>query len=455
MEREMFGETRTWRGAAASVAIAALLFGCGGSSVTQVPRPSHAPTAVPTPSAGLFVDTGSDRGPISPLVYGTNDGPWLAVPYTLLPQAAAAKLTTLTFPGGNYGDQYDLQPYQVDQFIALCKTLGAEPRIVVRLNGSTSAKAADLVKYVNVTKGYGVKYWGIGNEADLYATGDVPGYTVEKYDADWREWALAIRAVDPTIKLIGPDVSQFTANPTDQYMQARVAWLSAFLKANGDLVDIVSIHRYPLPVSTQTPITVDDLRAGGKEWDQIIPALRTLIKTQTGKDLPVAVTEINSSWVANAGTDWSMDSHMNAIWFADVLGRLIYQRVDMVDQFALAGQYGIIGTQAVNPIYYDYLMYQQFGTELVRSASDDPLVSIYASKRPDGTLALMIVNLSATTQTKPLTILGWWGTSADTWLFDKTHKAEKIGTAPLGDSGVTLPAESVTLLIVEKPKPGV
>ena len=449
----MSSETRIWRRVAAGLAIAALVSACG-SSGTPAPTPTPKPTPAPTPTAGLFVDAGSDQGPISPLVYGSNVGPTLWAPFELQPQVKAAKLTTLSFPGGNYGDQYDLQSYQIDQFIAYCRTLGAEPRIVVRLKGSTPANAAESVKYANVTKGYAVKYWGIGNEADLYANDD-PSYTVDKYDADWREFAQAMRAVDPSIKLIGPDVSQFTANPTDAFMKARVAWMSSFLKANGDLVDIVSIHRYPLPKDINAPITVDDLRAGGKEWDQIIPTLRTLIKTQTGKDLPVAVTEINSSWVANNGTDWSMDSHMNAIWFADVLGRLIEQKVLMVDQFAIATQYGIVGGLAINPIYYDYLMYGQFGTKLVRSASDDPLVSVYASKRSDGTLAVMIVNLSATAQTKPITILGWAGISAEEWLFDKAHKAEKTGTAQLGDGGVTLAAESVTLLIVEKPKPGV
>ena len=449
----MSSETRIWRRVAAGLAIAALVSACG-SSGTPAPTPTPKPTPAPTPTAGLFVDAGSDQGPISPLVYGTNIGPTLWPPFDLQPQVQAAKLTTLSYPGGNYGDLYDLQPFGIDTFIAYCRTLGAEPRIVVRLKGSTPANAAESVKYANVTKGYAVKYWGIGNEADLYANDD-PSYTVDKYDADWREFAQAMRAVDPAIKLIGPDVSQFTANPTDAFMKARVAWMSSFLKANGDLVDIVSIHRYPLPKDINTPITVDDLRAGGKEWDQIIPTLRTLIKTQTGKDLPVAVTEINSSWVANNGTDWSMDSHMNAIWFADVLGRLIEQKVLMVDQFAIATQYGIVGGLAINPIYYDYLMYGQFGTKLVRSASDDPLVSVYASKRSDGTLAVMIVNLSATAQTKPITILGWAGISAEEWLFDKAHKAEKTGTAQLGDGGVTLAAESVTLLIVEKPKPGV
>jgi len=449
----MSSETRIWRRVAAGLAIAALVSACG-SSGTPAPTPTPKPTPAPTPTAGLFVDAGSDQGPISPLVYGTNIGPTLWPPFDLQPQVQAAKLTTLSYPGGNYGDLYDLQPFGIDTFIAYCRTLGAEPRIVVRLKGSTPANAAESVKYANVTKGYAVKYWGIGNEADLYANDD-PSYTVDKYDADWREFAQAMRAVDPSIKLIGPDVSQFTANPTDAFMKARVAWMSSFLKANGDLVDIVSIHRYPLPKDINAPITVDDLRAGGKEWDQIIPTLRTLIKTQTGKDLPVAVTEINSSWVANNGTDWSMDSHMNAIWFADVLGRLIEQKVLMVDQFAIATQYGIVGGLAINPIYYDYLMYGQFGTKLVRSASDDPLVSVYASKRSDGTLAVMIVNLSATAQTKPITILGWAGISAEEWLFDKAHKAEKTGTAQLGDGGVTLAAESVTLLIVEKPKPGV
>jgi hypothetical protein len=450
----MSSETRIWQRWAAGLAIAALVSACGGSSATPTHTPTPAPTPVPTPTAGLFVDAGSDQGPISPLVYGSNVGPTLWAPFEFQPQIQAAGLTTLSFPGGNYGDQYDLQTYQVDQFVAYCRTLGAEPRIVVRLKGSTPAKAAETVKYANVTMGYAVKYWGIGNEADLYANDD-PSYTVDKYNTEWREFALAMRAVDPAIKLIGPDVSQFTANPTDAYMKARVAWVSSFLKANGDLVDIVSIHRYPLPKDVGTPITVDDLRAGGKEWDQIIPALRALIKSQTGKDLPVAVTEINSSWAASTGTDWSLDSHMNAIWFADVLGRLIEQKVDMVDQFALSTQYGIVGGLGVNPIYYDYLMYRQFGTELVRSASDDSLVSVYASKRSDGTLAVMIVNLSATAQTKPITILRWAGISAEEWLFDKAHKAEKIGTASRGDGSITLPAESVTLLIVEKPKPGV
>src|ERR1035437_10989145 len=144
-----------------------------------------------------------------------------------------------------------------------------------------------------------------------------------------------------------------------------------------------------------------------------------------------------------------MDSHYNAIWYGDVLGRLIRQKVDIVAQFALASDWGIVGFDSPRPIYYDYVMYQRFGVELVRSASDDPLVSVYAAKRADGTLTVMIVNLGSTATTKPLTIIG--GTTADsveTWLFDASHNAERVAKTPLAPGGnVTLPPESMTLLV--------
>ena len=438
---------RTWRGAAAALAVVTLLSGCGGSSATPTPPP---PTAAPTPTAGLFVDAGANRGDISPLVYGTNVGPWISVPFEQQQKLGAAKLRMLTFPGGNWGDENDVTTDQIDQFINTCKSIGAEPRIVVRLKGGTVQAAVDLVTYVNVTMKYGVKYWGIGNEPDLYEANGLTGYNVDQYDKDWRTYAQAMRAVDPTIKLVGPDVSQFVANPNGAYLQARTDWLTSFLKADGDLVDIVSIHRYPFPVDAQDPPTVADLRGGSAEWDQIIPALRTIVKSQTGKDLPVAVTEVNSSWATNAGSDSSMDSLMNAIWFADVLGRMIDQKVDVVDQFAIAGAWGIIGANGPNPIYYDYVLYSQFGTKLVGFHSDDPLVRVYAARRADGTLTLLIVNLGDAAATKPLTILGAGSaTSADTWLLDASHKAEKVAATPISAGGnVTLPAESVTLLVI-------
>ena len=434
-----------------------ILSGCGQTSNTSPsplssPSPAGPPTDAPSPAPGLFVDAGASEGPISPLVYGSNDGPWLVVNPILNDQIAAAKLTMLSFPGGNWGDENDLQQFQIDDFIAYCRQIGAEPRIVVRLKGGTPEKAAELVKYANVTKGYGVKYWGIGNEPDLYEANGLTGYSVTQYDTEWRSFALAMRAVDPTIKLIGPDISQFVGDTNgSSYLQARTDWLATFLKANGDLVDIVSIHRYAFPASTTSgPPSIADLRANTQEWDSIIPALKAVVRAQVGRDLPVAVTELNSSWADNQGGEATMDSHYNAIWFGDVLGRLIRQKVDIVTQFALAGDWGIVGLDAPRPIYDDYMMYQRFGVQLVSAASDDPMVSVYAAKRADGSLTVMIVNLGSAAVTKPLTVIGGQTSdSAQTWLFDASHNAEQVADTPLAPGGdVVLPPESMTLLVM-------
>ena len=73
------------------------------------------------------------------------------------------------------------------------------------------------------------------------------------------------------------------------------------------------------------------------------------------------------------------------------------------------------------------------------------------AKQQYGTLELMIVNLASTPQTKQITVLGWKSWDTETWLFDETHPAQMIGRAKFGDGTVTLPPESVTLLIVGRP----
>ena len=66
-----------------------LLTSCASPQPAQpaiIPSPSVSPT--PYPNA-LFVDPTQSLGPISPLVYGSNYGPWLVVPFDMLPAARA------------------------------------------------------------------------------------------------------------------------------------------------------------------------------------------------------------------------------------------------------------------------------------------------------------------------------------------------------------------------------
>ena len=46
----------------------------------------------------------------------------------------------------------------------------------------------------------------------------------------------------------------------------------------------------------------------------------------------------------------------------------------------------------IRPVYYTFLLFNQFGDRLLKAESDQPLLPAYAALRPDGALSLMIVN---------------------------------------------------------------
>ena len=439
--------------------LSGLIVGCNNApaqapTATTSPTPTGLSTWTPVPTPvpeALFVNPDQTLGPINPHVFGTNYGPWVTVPFDLQAQAEAAGIHFLRFPGGNWGDQNNITTKQIDRYITLAQQMGAEPQITARLRGGTPEQAADLVHYANVQKEYNVRYWSIGNEPSLY-----DDYDTERYNQEWREMATAMRAVDPNIILIGPDTHQYTGDPQqDPKDENGREWVRAFLEANSDMVDIVAVHRYPFPISMNENASLSQLQANSREWDTIIPNLRNLIRETTGQDLPIAITEVNSHWSKATGGEATPDSFYNAIWWGDVLGRMIEQGVDMVAHFVLqtkdsAGGWGLLARYDVRPSYYTYQMYQHFGNTRIYTSSDDPLVTIYGARRADNNITLMIINLGDTPTT---TSLQWAnGTppteTATLYLFDSTHNAEEIGPQPLTND-ITLPAQSMSLYLIE------
>jgi len=116
---------------------------------------------------GLYVDAAQTVAQVSPYAYGANLGAF-ALPVDLLEEASQSGITFLRFPNGEYGDENNLRPNQIDLFISMAKIVGAEPSIIARLKDGTPEAAAELVRYTNIEKEYGVQYWYIGNEPTLY-----------------------------------------------------------------------------------------------------------------------------------------------------------------------------------------------------------------------------------------------------------------------------------------------
>jgi alpha-L-arabinofuranosidase len=380
----------------------------------------------------------------------------------MLPQAFDSGIKILRFPAGAWGDHNNVTHLQIDQFMDFAHQMGATAVFHVRLLDGTPEQAAEMVRYTNLEKKYNVEYWSIGNEptlfdAELKNRGE--SYDTERFNREWRTFAEAMKKVDPTIKLVGAEINQFSYDPTPgattNFGQRDEEWFIEFLKANGDLVDIVSFHRYPFPSSRVSgPPSIDELRQNAQEWDKIIIHARELIHEHTGRDLPIAVTEFNSAYDKSVGGEATPDSHYNAIWLGDVLGRMIKNDVFMANEWALTakggfGGLGLIGGLDLYPAYYTYQLYKKFGTELVFSSSDDPDLSIYAARREDGALTIMVINLSLEERTKTVQIVERSQVRAETWLFDPAHKAENMGIFALSGP-ITFPPQSMTLYVLQE-----
>jgi len=435
--------------------LVALCLACDASpqTPTATSTATLTPTQTPTPT-GFYVDANRSLGAVSRFALGTNHGPWAFVNEDVMPQFKASGISLIRFPGGNWGDENNLEAWQVDYFMTLARSINAEPLISARLRGGTPQQAVALLKY-SKEKNYNVGYWSIGNGPSLYAD-----YDSERYNQEWRTFALALKALDPNIILVGPDTHQFTGessvDPKDK--QGR-DWLREFLKANGDLVDVVAVHRYPFPTQRgMGPPSLDALLSDTPRWDALVSNLRAVVRETTGKDKPIAITEFNSSWVGTVGRDpakdTTLDSFNNALWLGDVLGRLIRQRVDMLAQFTLMsgsniGGFGLLDRFDVRPSYYTYLMWKAFASELVFAQSDDAEVSLYAARNGDG-LTLMLVNLSERAVTRPLRLDHFEVSgAAQVKVFDASHNATDEPTVKLSSASTyTVPAYSMTLLTI-------
>src|SRR5215213_343590 len=417
---------------------------------TKVPFPTSTP--IPTPVPGkLFVDPNISLGPISPLIYGSNYGPWLVVSLDMTPAVQDLGLTILRFPAGEWGDRNDVKGYYLDAFMDFANKAGATLMFSVRMLDGNPDQAAAFVQYAKDMK-YNIQYWSIGNEPTLYnAVMETRGetYDIDRFNTEWRTFAEAMKAVDPTIKLVGPEINQFsfdtTPGATTNFGERDEMWLTEFLKVNGDLVDVVSFHRYPFPVTNQSgPPTFDEWRANTQEWDKIIIHAREVIHQYAGRDSPIAVTEFNSMYGTPVGGETTPDSHYNAIWMADVLGRMIKNGVFMANEWALAtkggsGGSGLVGQYEALPAYYTYQMYKKFGNELIYSSSDEADLSIYAARREDGALTVMAINLALAEKTKAIQLGDQTRVQAEAWLFDPEHKAENVGVVDLSTEMVFPP----------------
>ncbi|MGC4069180.1 MAG: glycosyl hydrolase [Polyangiaceae bacterium] len=339
---------------------------------------------------GTVTVNGATPKPVSSLFFGQNYWSW--VPSWGDPVAKVEtktkelKLRLLRAGGANNDKQSPIafSLSEIDDFVAFAKNVGAEPLLQIPLiknisgTEATASDAADLVTYVNITKKYGIKYFSIGNEPDLYTEQSLRATTYDAvaYCTEFKSFATAMKAVDPSIKILGPELSW-------KYQSGANDWLTPFLNNCGDVTDAVAVHRYPLG---PTACTEGAAFADVEKYKQLLTRLRAIMTATGQADKPLMVTEANVTWDGDPTKSTmaaSPGTFPAALWVADNIGASLEAEVDNVSYWSLSEGWTLgffDGTNARPAFHVLRLFSNHFGTEVLSVTGSPTGVSIFAGR---------------------------------------------------------------------------
>uniref|UniRef100_I2Q481 Alpha-L-arabinofuranosidase n=1 Tax=Desulfovibrio sp. U5L TaxID=596152 RepID=I2Q481_9BACT len=274
-----------------------------------------------------------------------SDGMLWAAPPFHKPGPRLARLGPEEWPS-NDARVYDLlhnryvnKPLDFDAFIRLCRETGAEPVIVVAYDsmykpgqpGETVPDMARLlenavswVRYANIERGYGVKYWEIGNESYFYVYNG--GARAADYARDFVVFASAMKGVDPTIQVgaNGP-VAADGVGALDNLNGVTTPWWEAVFAQAAGSIDFVAVHEYPCyswygyDYYRENPVRM----LGVEEIDK---AARRYGPPGLAGRLRYLLTEINSAdWYAHPqNLGWKHENTLgHALVLFDMMGQAI------------------------------------------------------------------------------------------------------------------------------------
>jgi hypothetical protein len=370
----------------------------------------------------VTVNVDSPRA-ISPMLYGHNYYNWIAawggqvlgVKDMVVPLGL-----NLLRAGGTPSDvstpvMFDFD--QLDTFVHYAADVGAQPLLQIPFVGlrdangnlipATSQNAAAIVQHANVDRGYGIRYFTIGNEPDIYEEQgqkiggqSTVGYTPEQFCAKFSEYVAAMKAADPTIRIVGPELSWKYSSGND--------WLSPFLRGCGDLVDVVTIHLYPF---SSTQDTAEAVLSNAPSFRATIRNVRQLMVNSGYGGKPFGITESHVTWdddPAKPQLSGAPGSIAAGLWIADVLGVAMEEDLWTLAFWSLSEAWTIsfIDGRTPKPEYYALMTVRQHFRSAIGSVTGAPEgVSAYAG-RNDNSTPVLFVNKTSKQQNFTVAIVG-------------------------------------------------
>jgi len=203
-------------------------------------------------------------------------------------------------------DDWDNQELGTDEFMALCREIGCEAALTMRLCERQAEDAGSWVEYCNGSpqtkwgqvraerghpQAYGVKTWFLGNEIYYFGYGGIQCAPQTKLFAE------AMKKVDPSVRLVG------CTNTAE--------WNKPLFEQAGALLSYTSIHEYDggglnLEGMCKAPTT------------SLLPKLHEAIKQrQTQPRLPAILDEWSTGW----GKPGTVGSGLNTAGVLNLLCR--------------------------------------------------------------------------------------------------------------------------------------
>ncbi|WP_436534745.1 cellulose binding domain-containing protein [Actinoplanes sp. HUAS TT8] len=469
------------------------------TAVAGAPPAAHAAAVAGTPSAAraaavaadvrVDVDARAGLATVGSTALGVNHAIWdsqLGTPaVTGLLKDAGVQM--VRYPGGSYADIYHWKDHTApggyvapdtdfDTFMAGAQRTGASPMIIANYGTGTAQEAADWVRYANVTKGYGAKYWTIGNEnygnghyGSAWEADNHADKSPKEYADNVVAYAAAMKAVDPSVK-VGA-VLTMPGNWPDGIVAAGDAgtWNQEVLTRAGAAIDFVDVHWYPGGSSAAETLTKP------AQIQDAVYLLRRQISQYGG---------VNAARVGISMTETNVDTGRNtqpgALFLADVYSGLLAQGVFTVHWWnvhngpdkasTVAGQtdyndFGLLssGTCTADnsacepPLNTPFAPYHALslmgdfartGDRFVGTGSDNSLVSAHAVRRDNGDLAVLLINKDPdAAHTVGLNYNGFTPGTATPVVETFTNGAGGVATASTGTAGAqTLAPYSIALV---------
>jgi hypothetical protein len=459
-----------------------------------------------TTNVQITVDSTKTIRTVDPRTFAVNTAVWDSAVNTDATRTllGAARIRALRFPGGSTSDTYHWLTNKsdgnsftwatsFDDFAKVAIPLGAQVFITINYGSGTVQEGADWVQYSNVTKGYGFKYWEIGNEC--YGSWENDTHTAKwdpyTYAQQAQAYAAAMKAVDPTIKIgvvivTGEDSynsysTRTATNPrTGQVHKGWTPVMLTTLKSLGLTPDFVIYHRYE-----QGPGQESDagLLQAAATWKNDAANLRQQITDYmgpAGAGIELVCTENNSVYT-NPGKQST--SLVNGLYLADSTGQILQTEFNSLVWWDLRngpspnnnnspslygwrqyGDYGIMSDQGgLYPTYYVHKLLSHFargGEQMVAASSNNTLVSAYGALGTDGTLELLAINKDPANDASAQIEISGYTPGGNTTVYSygiPQDKAAKTGSgspdvsqAPFAGASAsftyTFPAYSATIL---------